>query len=125
MTIRIVPRIIQSKQNPRLKELRTALQRPGRGEADLVALEGIHLVAEALRSGVTMQTIFIAQGHEAILDQLPLPESVELLALPHELLTAAVTTETPNDSERESNFKKKLKNQFLIKSYRISEQSIS
>ncbi len=95
MTIRIVPRIIQSKQNPRLKELRAALQRPGRGESDLVALEGIHLVAEALRSGITLQTIFIAQGHEDILAQLNLPESTELLALPHELLNETVTTETP------------------------------
>ncbi len=99
MTIRIVPRIIQSKQNPRLKELRTALQRPGRGEGDIVALEGIHLVTEALRSGVTLQTLFIAQGHEHIfaplLDEFSLDESTEILALPYELLNEAVTTETP------------------------------
>jgi hypothetical protein len=45
-------RIVQSKQNARVKELRAALLRPGRGDADSIALEGIHLVAEAVRSGL-------------------------------------------------------------------------
>ena len=95
MAIRIVPRTIQSKQNPRLKELRATLQRPGRGEGDLIALEGIHLVEEALRSGIKLQTLFIAEGHENLLTTLDLDESVEVLALPFELLNEAVTTETP------------------------------
>ena len=43
-------RIVQSKQNARVKELRAALLRPGRGDADSIALEGLHLVEEALRS---------------------------------------------------------------------------
>jgi hypothetical protein len=40
-------RIIESKQNARVKELRAALLRPGRGDPKVVALEGLHLVSEA------------------------------------------------------------------------------
>jgi TrmH family RNA methyltransferase len=86
-------RIVQSKQNARVKELRATLLRPNRG--NLVALEGIHLVSEAIASGLDLTTVFIAQGHEETLTQLNLPASVELLALPAALLSAAVTTETP------------------------------
>jgi RNA methyltransferase, TrmH family len=98
-------RIVQSKQNTRVKELRAALLRPGRGDADLMALEGIHLLAEALRSGVELQTVFVAQGHEELLSELGLNElglaelgladSIEILALPREVLDSAVTTENP------------------------------
>jgi TrmH family RNA methyltransferase len=88
-------RIIESKQNPRVKELRAALLRPGRGDAESIALEGIHLVVEALRSGLEITTIFIAQGHENLLGDLDLHDSVEVLSLPPEVLASAVTTESP------------------------------
>jgi TrmH family RNA methyltransferase len=94
-------RIVQSKQNPRVKELRAAVLRPGRGESDLVALEGLHLVAEALRSGTRLQTIFIAQGHEHLLlglgsdGAIPTDDSVEILAVPANVLESAVSTESP------------------------------
>jgi TrmH family RNA methyltransferase len=94
-------RIVQSKQNPRVKELRATLQRPGRGEAELLALEGIHLVAEAIRSGVHLQTVFVAQGHEQLLAEVGIDETheaeggPEILAVPFEILASAVSTESP------------------------------
>jgi TrmH family RNA methyltransferase len=88
-------RIIESKQNPRVKELRAALLRPGKGDGQSIALEGLHLVQEALRSGLEITTLFIAQGHENLLDSLSPPGTVELLALPLDLLASAVTTESP------------------------------
>jgi RNA methyltransferase, TrmH family len=88
-------RIVQSKQNPRVKELRAALLRPSRRDGELVALEGIHLVEEALRSGTELATVFVAQGHEHLLENLALNASVEILTLPPEVLASAVTTETP------------------------------
>jgi RNA methyltransferase, TrmH family len=91
MTIRIV----QSKQNARVKELRAALLRPGRGNAEVAALEGFHLVAEAFRSGVAIETLFIAQNSQELLNELGIPDSVEVLALPQEVLASAVTTESP------------------------------
>lgn len=80
-----------------MKELRAALLRPGRGEADLVALEGMHLVAEALRSGTRLPTIFVAQGHEKLIETLgAIDESrTEILAVPREILDSALSTESP------------------------------
>ena len=90
-------RIVQSKQNPRVKELRAALLRPGRGESELVALEGLHLVDEALRSGTPLQTIFVAQGHENLLETLGAIDETrtEILAVPREILDSAASTESP------------------------------
>jgi RNA methyltransferase, TrmH family len=100
MSIRPI-RIVESKQNPRVKELRATLQRPGRGEAELVALEGIHLVAEAVRSGLQLQTVFVAQGHEHLLAEVGIDPTnevegaPEILAVPFEILASAVSTESP------------------------------
>jgi len=93
MTIRTV----QSKQNPRVKELRAALLRPGRGESDLIALEGLHLVNEALRSGIPLQTVFVTQGHENLIESLSAIDetATEILAVPREILDSAVSTESP------------------------------
>jgi TrmH family RNA methyltransferase len=90
-------RSVQSKQNARVKELRAALLRPSRGEADLIALEGLHLVEEALRSGTRLQTIFVAQGHEHLLKTLSAIDetATEILAVPREVLDSTVSTESP------------------------------
>jgi len=88
-------RIVQSKQNARVKELRAARLRPPRTEVRVVALEGLNLVVEALRSGLHMETLFVAQGSENLLAELGLPAGVEVLALPREILDSAVTTESP------------------------------
>jgi TrmH family RNA methyltransferase len=94
-------RIIESKNNARLKELRKALAAPGRearGSADrvsLVGIEGPHLVQEALRAGLRVAAIFVAQGAEGLLDALHLPLETEILRLPAKLLASALATETP------------------------------
>ncbi len=88
-------RTIASKHNPRLKQLRAALLKPSAHNDGLIALEGFHLVEEALASGVSIHTIFIAQGCETLLETLRLPTSIEILALPAPLLAASVTTESP------------------------------
>jgi TrmH family RNA methyltransferase len=90
-------RIVQSRQNARVKELRAALLRPGRGEGDSIALEGLHLVDEALRSGMPLQTIFVAQGHENLIAGLGLKtgDTTEILAVPREILDSVVSTESP------------------------------
>ena len=45
-------RIVQSKQNARLKQLRQALAHPGRNGCDLAGIEGPKLLDEALRAGL-------------------------------------------------------------------------
>jgi TrmH family RNA methyltransferase len=88
-------RIIESKQNTRVKELRAALLRPPRGNADAIGLEGLNLVTEAAQSGLRITSVFVATGHENLLEALRLPASVELLSMPAEILASAVTTEAP------------------------------
>ena len=104
-------RIVQSKQNIRLKELRRALACPGRdlsgaisqdksGAAgrdrrSLAGIEGPNLLEEALRAGLRLDCVFIAQGAEHLLEGLRLPESADVLLVPRELLNSALATETP------------------------------
>lgn len=87
-------RNIESKHNSRVKELRTALARPT-GSAEPVGLEGIHLVQEALRSGIKLDTVFIANDKLRLLGDLNIPGEVEILSLPQVILDTAVSTESP------------------------------
>ena len=88
-------RIVQSKQNARLKELRKALSTPGRGENGLAGIEGANLLHEAVRAGLRINCVFVAQGAERLLDDLHLPPDIEVLAMPRDLLDSALATETP------------------------------
>jgi len=96
-------RIVQSKQNLRLKDLRRALSQPGRegrGLAGrdspiLAGIEGPKLLEEALRAGLRVISVFVAQGAEHLLEGLPLPAGTELLLAPRDVLDSALTTETP------------------------------
>jgi TrmH family RNA methyltransferase len=88
-------RIVQSKQNPRLKELRRVLSRAGRDEGGLVGIEGENLLGEALKAGLRVATVFVAEGAEGRLDGLNLAAETEVLLLPRALLDAALATETP------------------------------
>ena len=88
-------RIVQSKQNTRVKELRAALLHPERNGSSQFGLEGMNLLAEALRGPVELQTVFVAQGHESLLRNLHFQDSTEIVALPFDLLASVVTTETP------------------------------
>ncbi|MGC1463275.1 MAG: RNA methyltransferase [Terracidiphilus sp.] len=92
-------RIVQSKQNARLKELRRALAFPGRdgrGEGPgLAGIEGPNLVEEALRAGLRVSCVFAAQDAERLLDKLALPTETEILLMPRNLLDSALNTESP------------------------------
>ena len=88
-------RIVNSKQNARLKELRRALSRPGRDAGNLAGIEGPNLLEEALRAGLRVPWVFVASDAENLLDGLPLGAETEVLLVPRELLTSALSTETP------------------------------
>jgi TrmH family RNA methyltransferase len=88
-------RVIESKQNARLKELRRALALAGGGVRGLVGIEGGKLLEEALRAGLRVETVFVAQDSERLLDALPLPAETEVLLLPRKMLASALATETP------------------------------
>jgi TrmH family RNA methyltransferase len=86
-------RIVQSKQNARLKELRRALaHRSGEGE---IGLEGPNLVEEAIRARVRMHCVFVSTESDAAALERTLPDGTEILLLPAGLLSSALTTVTP------------------------------
>jgi len=92
-------RIVHSKQNARLKELRRALAHPPRsgiGEpAQLAGIEGPNLLHEALRAGLKIETVFVAEGFESLLADIGLSDDIDVLQLPKEILDQALTTEAP------------------------------
>src|ERR1035441_7002401 len=88
-------RIVQSKQNARLKLLRRSLAHPGGDNGGLAGIEGPTLLEEVLRAGSRIECIFVAQGAEHMLEVLNLPPETEILLIPRELLDSALATETP------------------------------
>ncbi len=90
--LRTQPRLIASRQNSRVKELRAALTRTGRTPAGLIAIEGEHLVAEAMRSHLRFATVFLRDGYHP---SFALPDDAEHLLLPADVFSSAVATEQP------------------------------
>jgi len=96
-------RIVQSKQNSRLKQLRRALIKPLReplhgsigDELLLAGIEGPILLEEAQRAGLRIECVFVAQGAERLLDPLSLAPGIDVLQVPANVLSAVLATETP------------------------------
>lgn len=88
-------RVIESKQNSRVKELRQALAQPGRRGDGTVGIEGRNLLVEALRAKLAIRTVFVAKDSEGLLDGLSLLPKTEVLVLPASVLASAQATETP------------------------------
>jgi TrmH family RNA methyltransferase len=91
-TLRTRTRLIESRQNPRVKELRAALSRTGRTPSGLIAIEGEHLVAEAMRSHLRFAAVFLRDGYQP---PFALPDDAEHLLLPSDVFASAVATEQP------------------------------
>jgi RNA methyltransferase, TrmH family len=88
-------RIVQSRQNSRVKELRASLSSGARSESGRVGIEGEHLLLEAVRSGVEIATVFFRSREEALLDRIGLDARVDRVELAAEIFASAVTTESP------------------------------
>jgi TrmH family RNA methyltransferase len=86
------PRRVESRQNGRIKELRAALIRGVR--TPHIAVEGLHLVQEALKSGLKLHTVFVRTGDEKLLDGLSLGDT-EVLLVAEEVFLSATATEHP------------------------------
>jgi TrmH family RNA methyltransferase len=84
--------VVTSRANPRVKQLRAAFAGNARLSGGLVAIEGEHLLQEALRSGLPIKTIFLS---ERIDPPTWLPRTVELLCLADEAFSSAVATQHP------------------------------
>jgi RNA methyltransferase, TrmH family len=90
-------RKIEGRHNPRVKQLRQAFTHSERTEEGDCAIEGVRIVAEAIRSGLRFSAVFFresAQNHaERLLPQIG--AHVETLVLPDKLFDGAVPSESP------------------------------
>jgi len=90
-------RRVASRQNSRVKELRRAFHEAAPAEKGEVAIEGMHLLEEAIRAGLKLSSVFVSESaRERAHKLLPqLSAHTETLLLPDEIFAGAVPTETP------------------------------
>ena len=55
-------RRVDSRQNARVKELRRSFADAAPNDQGEVAIEGMHLVEEAIRSGLRLSTVFFSES---------------------------------------------------------------
>jgi TrmH family RNA methyltransferase len=90
-------RRVDSRQNARVKELRRAFAEAVPSQEGEVAIEGMHLVEEAIRSGIRLATVFFSESaRERVHKLMPqLSSHTEALLLPDAAFASAVPSETP------------------------------
>ncbi len=84
--------VITSRANARVKQLRAAFAGQARLSGGLVAIEGDHLLEEALRSGMVFKTIFVAESRAV---PRMVPRGAEVLTLSDEVFGSVVETQSP------------------------------
>jgi len=99
MTETITDRLrrVTSRQNSLLKELRHAFTQAEPTDDGCIAIEGVHLLEEALRSGLRLKAVFFAEfAQERARKLMPqIAQHTETLLVPDAAFRSAVTTETP------------------------------
>jgi TrmH family RNA methyltransferase len=88
---------ITSKSNARVKALRAAFDGKASKPGDLLGLEGEHLIAEAVRSGLDLETILVRAGNERVLERPTLRglKAKQTVLLNADVFASAVETESP------------------------------
>jgi len=88
---------ITSRSNARVKSLRAAFSGEARRPGDLIAIEGEHLIAEALRSRLAFDTVFLREGTESVLNRPALAglPTHSLIVLSPDVFASAVDTVSP------------------------------
>ena len=88
---------ITSKSNARVKALRASFAGEARRPGDLLGLEGEHLIVEAMRSNVELETVFVREGSEAALERAALRglQARDWVVLSAEVFDSAVETASP------------------------------
>jgi TrmH family RNA methyltransferase len=88
------PRRVESRQNARIKELRAGLSRGTKTTHNHIAVEGLHLVQEAVTSGLNLHTVFLQEGTEGLLEEFPVG-SADVLIVTGDVFASATMTEHP------------------------------
>ncbi len=84
--------VVTSRTNARVKQLRAAFAGNARLSSGLIAIEGEHLLEEAVRSGQMLKTVFLSERRHA-----PefVPRGVELVRLANDVFASCVETQSP------------------------------
>jgi len=84
--------VVTSRANARVKQLRGAFAGQARLASGLIAIEGEHLLEEALRSGQALKTVFVSERRDV-----PefVPGGVEIVRLANDVFQSCVETQTP------------------------------
>jgi RNA methyltransferase, TrmH family len=92
-----LPAPITSRTNARVKALRAASDGGASEPGELVAIEGENLIAEALRSRIRIDTLFLREGSEHLLDlpQLRPVRPATTVVLSRDVFASAVATNSP------------------------------
>src|ERR1019366_6082713 len=90
-------RPVNSRQNNAVKELRKAFHSGTPTDDGYSAVEGVHLLEEAIRSGLRFKTVFFSESAEDRANKLlpQLAAQVETLLLPDDVFASAVLTDSP------------------------------
>jgi RNA methyltransferase, TrmH family len=84
--------VVSSRANARVKQLRAAFEGRARLSGGLIAIEGDHLLQEALRSGMVLKTVFVSERREV---PKIVPRGVEVLRLTEDVFASVVETLSP------------------------------
>jgi TrmH family RNA methyltransferase len=84
--------VVTSRSNARVKQLRAAFQGHARLSGGLVAIEGDHLLTEAIRSGMVLKTVFVSERREV---PRTVRRGIEVLRLADEVFSSAAETQSP------------------------------
>ena len=87
--------LISSRANARVKQLRGALAGYARLSGGLVAIEGEHLLEEAIASGMVLKSIFLAEDRDLPPAVDRLRGSVEILHLTEDVFNSIAETRSP------------------------------
>ncbi len=90
-------RRINSRQNAAVKELRHCFTQAKPSTSGAVAVEGLRIIEEAIRSGRRSERVFFHESAQVLADKLlpQLGSQTEALLLPDEIFASAVDTENP------------------------------
>jgi len=90
-------RLVASRHNQRLKELRLAFRRSELTAQSECAIEGVKLIEEALRSGRHLDTVFFSESARPLAEKLltQINARTEALVLPKALFHSIVPSDAP------------------------------
>jgi RNA methyltransferase, TrmH family len=92
-----LPPPITSRTNARVKTLRASFSGKASQPGELVGIEGENLIGEALRSGLTFDTIYVREGSDDVLDSPTLAglRAEQWVLVSKDVFASAVDTASP------------------------------